>query len=103
MGGLPVGKGIKLSRADLLRRDVIMQLITDGYLFKSEFADRYGITFDTYFAPELDALKPLEMDGLVNLLSDSIEVTLVGRLLIRTIATVFDIHTREHEQRSMMI
>lgn len=100
---LPVEKGLKLSRADLLRRDVIMQLMLHGCLVKSEFADRYGITFDTYFAPELEALKLLETDGLVNLLADAIVITSVGQLVIRTIANVFDIHTQMTEELPMEI
>lgn len=102
-GCLPVSQGIKLSRADLLRRDVIMQLMSHGYLIKSEFSDRYGIIFDTYFAPELEALKALETDSLVKLLADSIEVTSVGHLFVRTVASVFDSHTPAHEQLSMVI
>jgi oxygen-independent coproporphyrinogen-3 oxidase len=93
-GSLPISKGFKLSQADILRRDVIMRIMSHCHLSKREIEQRYGIDFDYYFAPELDALKPLEKDGLVELFGDRIDVTPIGQLLVRNIATVFDTHTK---------
>ncbi|MEJ1933470.1 oxygen-independent coproporphyrinogen III oxidase [Nostoc sp. NIES-2111] len=89
---LPVSKGIKLTTDDILRRDVIMCIMSNFYLHKPEIEQKYNINFDEYFAQELEALKPLKTDGLVNLSSKYIQVTEIGRLLVRNIAVVFDIY-----------
>ncbi|MFM7405281.1 MAG: coproporphyrinogen III oxidase, partial [Cuspidothrix sp.] len=57
------------------------------------------INFDGYFAQELEELKPLEDDGLVNLLADEIQITDTGRLLVRNIAVNFDTHSRIKETK----
>jgi len=92
-GCLPVSKGIKLSCADMLRREVIMQIMSNFQLDKSEIELKYGIDFDNYFAAELEAILPFEKDGLVKLYSNRLEVTPLGRLLVRNIAFIFDNHT----------
>lgn len=89
-GALPVSKGIKLGRADMLRRDTIMQIMSNFQLEKAEIENKYQIDFDNYFYAEINAIKSLEQDGLVNLFTDRIEVTPIGRLLVRNIAMLFD-------------
>jgi oxygen-independent coproporphyrinogen-3 oxidase len=96
-GRLPIAKGIQLSRADILRRDVIMQIMSNFYLSKQEIEDKYQIDFDRYFAPELEALKPLAGDGLVEVSPGGIAVQPMGRLLVRNIAVVFDTHTPQYQ------
>lgn len=99
-GILPVSKGFKLSKDDIIRRDVIMQIMSSFYLDKSQIEAKYHLDFDTYFAPELIAMRPLIADGLVQSNDDSIVVTNLGRLLVRNIAFLFDSHTlAQQEQR----
>jgi oxygen-independent coproporphyrinogen-3 oxidase len=99
-GILPVSKGFKLSKDDILRRDVIMQIMSSFYLDKSQIEAKYHLDFDSYFAPELIAMRPLIADGLVQSSHDSIIVTNLGRLLVRNIAFLFDTHTpAQQEQR----
>jgi oxygen-independent coproporphyrinogen-3 oxidase len=92
-GVLPVSKGFKLSKDDILRRDVIMQIMSSFYLDKSQIESKYHLDFDSYFAQELIAMRPLIADGLVQSNYDSIVVTNLGRLLVRNIAFLFDTHT----------
>ena len=56
---------------------------------------QHGIDFPREFAAELEALRPLADDGLVELSPRSIRVTDRGRLLVRTVAMAFDRHLRE--------
>ncbi|HEY9865266.1 MAG TPA: oxygen-independent coproporphyrinogen III oxidase [Candidatus Obscuribacterales bacterium] len=99
-GILPVSKGFKLSKDDIIRRDVIMQIMSSFYLDKSQIEAKYHLDFDSYFAPELIAMRPLIADGLVQSNYDSIVVTNLGRLLVRNIAFLFDTHTlAQQEQR----
>jgi oxygen-independent coproporphyrinogen-3 oxidase len=59
------------------------------------------VTFESYFANELEMLKPLDADGLVQLQKRSVEVTPIGRLLARNVAMVFDkrLGTSQNNQR----
>ncbi|AFZ55837.1 oxygen-independent coproporphyrinogen III oxidase [Anabaena cylindrica FACHB-243] len=93
-GVIPTSKGIKLTQDDIIRRDVIMSIMSHFQLHKSDIEQKYHINFDGYFSQELEELKPLEADELVNLLADEIQITDIGRLLVRNIAVVFDTHTK---------
>jgi oxygen-independent coproporphyrinogen-3 oxidase len=50
----------------------------------------YGIRFEAVFASELERLKSLEADGLVEVSHDGIDVLPAGRLLVRNVAMIFD-------------
>lgn len=93
-GVLPTSKGIKLTQDDIMRRDVIMSIMSHFQLQKSDIERKYHIDFDQYFYQELEELKPLEADGLVNLLAREIQITDIGRLLVRNIAVKFDTHSK---------
>lgn len=92
---LPVKRGYELTDDDLVRRDAIARLMCDFQLVPTDIEQRHGIAFADYFAPEIDALRPLADDGLVELEPDVIRVTAKGRLLVRTVAMQFDRHLRE--------
>jgi oxygen-independent coproporphyrinogen-3 oxidase len=86
----PIEKGVTLSPIDIIRRDAIVELMCHFGLNKQEFEIKHNLDFNTYFARELFELESLEQDGLIRLYKDHLEVTPVGRLLIRNIAAVFD-------------
>jgi oxygen-independent coproporphyrinogen III oxidase len=92
-GVLPISKGIKLTPDDMIRRDAIMSIMSHFQLHKQDIENKYHISFDEYFCKELEALKPLELDGLVSLSTNYIQITDIGRLLVRNIAVIFDNHT----------
>lgn len=96
---LPISKGIKLNCDDIIRRDVIMSIMCHFQLYKQDIEDKYHIVFDDYFSQELEVLKSLEADGLVRLSKNHISVTEIGRLLIRNIAVIFDMHTIKQEKK----
>ncbi len=87
---IPTTKGYKLTEDDLLRRDVIMKLMCDFGLEFSSIEKKYKINFKEYFSAGLNNLKEMQQDELVNITDDKIEVTNMGRLLIRNIAMNFD-------------
>ena len=89
---LPIMRGYQLSEDDRLRRAVIMELMCNFSLVKSNIETKYDISFDEYFADALERLPSFEEDGLVHLEDDQIIVTSRGRLLIRNIAMNFDAH-----------
>jgi oxygen-independent coproporphyrinogen-3 oxidase len=98
-GVLPTSKGVKLNQDDIIRRDVIMSIMSHFHLQKSEIESKHHISFDAYFAQELVELQPLVADGLVKVLNDQIQITDIGRLLVRNIAVIFDTHTRLRETK----
>lgn len=87
---LPISRGIKLSMDDLLRRIIIQMLMCNFELSVVSIELAYPISFNTYFASELEKLRELEQNGLLTIDDEWISVTLKGRLLIRNICMVFD-------------
>jgi len=94
-GALPAFRGYALDGDDVLRRDVIGRLMCEFELSIPSVEARHGIVFAHEFAAELEALRPLAEDGLVEVSARSIRVTDRGRLLVRTVAMAFDRHLRE--------
>jgi len=94
-GGLAVQRGIALEPDDRLRRDVIHSLMCATKLDFSTVETAHRIRFEAYFATELQALAPLERDGLVIRGNRTIEITERGRLLMRNVAMLFDSHLRK--------
>ena len=87
---LPIAKGLSVDDDDHIRGEVIQELMCyDGVRFDA-FGDAFGIDFRDYFASELERLTPLVDDGLVELDEASIAITPNGRLLMRSVAMVFD-------------
>jgi oxygen-independent coproporphyrinogen-3 oxidase len=99
-GELPVLRGARLNRDDLIRRDVIQKLMCDFELDFDAFGLAHDIGFVGMFEPELKALAPLAADGLVEISSDRLRVTPRGRLLVRTVAMTFDRYLREATQKA---
>ncbi|MBN2886548.1 MAG: oxygen-independent coproporphyrinogen III oxidase [Chromatiaceae bacterium] len=89
-GRLPVFRGIELSRDDLIRRDVITQLICHFELDMAAMAAKWGIEFADYFAESLAKLRGMEDDGLVSVDASHIRILARGRLLVRNICMAFD-------------
>jgi oxygen-independent coproporphyrinogen-3 oxidase len=83
-------RGFLLGQEDLLRREVIMDLMCN---FRCDF-DRieraFGINFEEHFEEELEKLKDMEKDGLVEVKDRAIKVLPMGRLLVRNVAMTFD-------------
>jgi len=96
---LPIIKGVALDEDDVLRADIIQTLMCHGELRIADIESHYQIDFATYFAEELTALDPLADDGLVDEVGVCIRVTPKGRLLLRSIAMVFDRYLRDADQR----
>lgn len=98
-GRLPVIRGFHMSADDHLRREIIGALMCNGVLDSAALAARHGIDFAAAFATELADLERLAADGLVDCRPGRIEVTPLGRLLVRRVAMVFDRHLREDAAR----
>lgn len=89
-GRLPVVRGLLLEDDDVIRRELIGELMCHGRLDKIRFGERHRLLFDEYFADERKRLQLLIADGLLREDAQSIQVTSPGRLLLRIIAMCFD-------------
>ncbi len=89
-GELAVYRGVYLTEDDELRRDIITRLISHFHLNFSTINTQWNIRFEEYFAKEIVALQPMQVDGLIEITDQDIYVTSAGRLLIRNICMVFD-------------
>lgn len=100
-GVLPTGRGIELSRDDLLRRSVISAIMCQNLVDKRSIEAAYLIDFDTYFSRELQQLEPMAELGWVEFTQDSLRVTNQGRRnALRNVANVFDKYSQEARLRS---
>ena len=87
---LPHIKYCDLSRDDLIRRDLIQQLMCNFRIDKADFSQRHSIDFDHYFKIELATLSSFISDGMLSIDEHSITILSNGRLLIRNICMSFD-------------
>jgi oxygen-independent coproporphyrinogen-3 oxidase len=90
-GVLPITRGFELSEDDLIRRDVIMDLMCQGDVKMAAIEANHDIVFRDYFAQEIAQLKQqFEPDGMLTVANDRIQVSPKGRFFLRGIAIVFD-------------
>ena len=92
---IPVYRGLELEADDLLRREVINQLMCNFKLDITRLESKWGINFSSYFESVIDTLHTMAEDGLLKIDDTSITVTLEGRLLVRSVCMLFDRYLQE--------
>lgn len=92
--GHALWRGLVLTDDDCLRRDVIKTLICNFQLDFAQIESIYPIDFKSYFKEDMELLKPMAEDGLVEITQTGIKVTPQGRLLIRNVCMCFDVYLR---------
>lgn len=88
-GELAVERGVGLTTDDLRRRFIISQLMCNFWVDLREVPG---------FERELARLAVLEREGLVLVRDREIEVTPLGRIFVRNVATVFDAYLEQQDQ-----
>lgn len=86
----PILRGYKLTDDDIIRRDVINNLLCYFRVDFKEIESRYKITFNEYFDEELKLLDELIKDGILIYSKDFIDMTPVGHFFVRNVCTLFD-------------
>ena len=89
-------KGVNLSRDDIIRGEVIRELMCNLYLDKNKINEKFAISFDDYFADDLPLLQTFIQDGLISNTRDHLRVDQKARLLIRNICMSFDAYLKQH-------
>ena len=87
---IPVFRGIELEDDDILRREIINQLMCNNKLDIKKLEDKWGIDFKTYFKTSLENLQKMATDGLLKIEKSKLTITGTGRLLARSICMQFD-------------
>ena len=99
-GRLPVVRGLALSRDDLVRRAVIMALMCQGQVLFESIEVAWLMDFRSYFASELEQLRELQAQGLVEVDAEGIQVTAAGWFFVRAVAMVFDRYLQADRSRA---
>ena len=99
-GHLPVVRGLALMRDDIIRRNVIMAIMCQGSLLFESINASCLIDFKQYFANELDQLKTMQEQGLVEVTDQGIQVTPMGWFFVRGVAMVFDRYLQADRNRT---
>lgn len=89
-------RGVSLSQDDIIRGDVIRELMCNLFLDKQKINTKYNINFDDYFYDDISLLATFIDDGLVVNTENTIEVNQKARLLIRIICMSFDAYMKKH-------
>jgi len=89
-GHLPVARGLELSADDIVRADVIQQLMCHGEVDIRAVERQYSVDFSKYFSEALQRLHRMVADGLAICEPTAIRATPRGRLLLRALAMCFD-------------
>jgi len=89
-GKLPVEKGFDLNQDDLMRRQIIMDMMcSTGVNFKA-VEGQFGISFADYFDAEMKQMQAYATQGLVGINDAGIHVLPKGRLFVRAFGMAFD-------------
>jgi oxygen-independent coproporphyrinogen-3 oxidase len=99
-GRLPVGRGLALTRDDLVRRAVIMALLCQGQVVFESVELAWLIDFRSYFARELEQLRQHQAQGLVFVDGAGIQVTARGGFALPEIAMEFDRYLQADRNRA---
>lgn len=94
-GELATSVGYRMTQDDHIRKQVIMQLMCDLEVDKSEIEEKFGIVFEEYFRNDISKLERFVDGGLVSIDKDKLRVIDSGILIIRNIAMCFDAYLEE--------
>lgn len=93
-GRLPVERGRKMTDEDYLRREVIHGVMCNFHVDLQQVCAPRGIDAEKHFSQELSELGEAEEQGLLRRRGTELELTPLGRILVRNVAMVFDPYLR---------
>lgn len=94
-GILPVHRGLMLNEDDIIRKAVIMEMMSNFKLNIKRVEERFKIDFFDYFNDAINELKEFANEGLLSINKDSLHVSTTGTLLIRNICMPFDAYLKK--------
>ena len=94
---LPTSAGCALTEDDIIRRWFIRQIMCNFRVSFSELHERFGVTYDDYFAADEAAMHEFYREGMAARTDDGIHVLPLGQIFVRNIAMVFDAYLKRPE------
>jgi len=98
--GLAVYRGLELTQDDLIRQYLITNLMCNFKVSFDALNDKFGVTYNEYFADDDPALSPFIDDGFLKRDNKGLQVTMLGRTFVRNIAMTFDAYLKDPEQKT---
>ena len=89
-GQFPIYRGIKMSKDDAIRREVIRHIRTFFNVEFDFFEKKHNLIFKDYFGKELNNLKSFINDGLLEINKNNVILTSLGEHFSPQVANVFD-------------
>ena len=99
-GRFPIIKGLALSKDDIVRRAVIMEIMCQGRLDYQSIELAYLINFKEYFSSEMNLLRNFQEKDFIELDDSGIQVTDTGWFFVRAIAMIFDRYLQLDQNRT---
>lgn len=87
---LPIQRGISLSNEDILRKNIIMNLMNNAMLDIKHIEQKFNINFKKHFKESIEKLDEYVNLGLVYIDDNQIKLNQTGGMLVRNIVMVFD-------------
>lgn len=95
---LSIIRGMKLSQDDVLRREVIENLMCHGVIDVEDLRERHDINFKNYFSDAWKLLQKFEEEHLLELSDSSVQLTRLGTLFMRNVAMSFDYYLSDESK-----
>jgi oxygen-independent coproporphyrinogen III oxidase len=100
-GRLPVHRGLRLSKDDLLRRKVITHLICNLELPYALTVEEFGAPADRLLSREIEGIKTYADEGFVTCDDGGLRVTELGRFFIRNLCMELDAYLSGQQDKPM--
>ena len=94
-GQFALERGVELEPDDLLRNEIITQLMCHFSLDIEALESSWKFDFSAHFRPEIEDLALMQKDGLLQFDGKRLQILPAGRLLVRNICMVFDRYLRD--------
>ena len=92
-------RGLTRTTDDRVRADIIERVMCTGSLVYKDVERFFQMSFRSYFKEELERLRPLADDGLIEWQPGGFRVTAAGLMFLRAIAKVFDAYLAPHREQ----
>ena len=87
---LPSFRGLKLNRDDKIRQHATQQIRSYFKIDYKNFKKQFDIDVKDYFTEEINNMRDMEKDGLLEIKDDGIYLTYTGRDFTQNIMNIFD-------------
>jgi len=93
-GHLPIVCGIELEADDVLRREIMIMILTASSIRITAIEDKWGIRFAQFFASETEQLRAFEQKNWLDWQQDRIRIQVRGYRELTKICRIFDRRAR---------